>query len=508
MHPTKVFLLATAALALSSCAVGPDFMSPKAPDVTRYTDSDLPDKTASTKGAEGAAQRFAKGADVPADWWKLFGSDALNSIVQEAFKANPDLEAATASLRQAQESYYATRGDLLPSVDAGFNPTRQKFNPASFGQTGSPASIFTLYQASVNVSYNIDLFGGTRRALEAAGAQVDYQRFELEAAYLSMSSNVVITAIQEASLREQLKETNDIINIEREQLEVMKKQLAVGAVPRTTVLEQEAVLAQAQTTLPPLEKQLAQTRNQLAVLAGRFPGNNTLANFALTDLHLPETLPLTLPSSLVEQRPDIRASEAMLHTASANVGVATANMLPQISINGAYGSESVSFSKLFTSGAEVWSVGGGLLQPLFHGGSLLHQKRAAVAAYDKAAAQYKSTVLQAFKNVADTLRALQYDAEGLAAQVNAEEAAHNSLDVARTQYKVGAISYPHLLDAQHTYAQARIGLVQARAARLIDTVTLFQALGGGWQQAEKNEKQEASAPAVKTEQQPVSKSEK
>ncbi|HEU5046515.1 MAG TPA: efflux transporter outer membrane subunit [Rickettsiales bacterium] len=506
MHPMKVLLLATATLALSSCAVGPDFKSPKGPDIARYTDSEMPGKTASAKGDTGAAQRFAKGADVPMDWWKQFGSEPLNKIVDEAFKENPDLEAATASLRQAQEAYYATRGDFLPSIDAGFKATREKFNPAAFGQTGAPASIFTLYQGTVNVSYNLDLFGGTRRALEAAGAQVDYERFELEAAYLSMTANVVTTAIQEASLREQIKEINDIVNIQREQLDLLKKQLAVGAVPKTTVLEQEATLAQTQTTLPSLEKQLAQTRNQLAVLAGKFPGNNTLANFNLTDLKLPEQLPLSLPSSLVEQRPDIRAAEAMLHTASANVGVATANMLPQISINGAYGSESTSFSKLFTSGTEVWSIGGGLLQPLFHGGTLLHEKRAAVAAYDKASAQYKSTVLQAFKNVADTLRALQYDAEGLAAQVNAEEAAHNSLDLARTQYKVGAISYPQLLDAQRTYAQARIGLVQARAARLTDTVTLFQALGGGWQNAEKA--QNSAAPATTTEKQPTSKSEK
>jgi NodT family efflux transporter outer membrane factor (OMF) lipoprotein len=330
----------------------------------------------------------------------------------------------------------------------------------------------------VNVSYAIDIFGGSRRALEEALALSNYQRYERQAAYLTLISNVVTASIQEASLSQQVKETQNIVDIETKQLDVLRKQLALGAVPKSTVLEQEATLAATQTNLPPLEKQLAQQQNTLSVLAGEFPGNYANAIFDLTNIKLPEELPLTLPSKLVEQRPDIRAAEEQLHQASAAVGVATAQMLPQINLTGSWGSEAVQSGKLFGPSAEVWSLGAGLTQPLFHGGQLLHARRAAVASYDKAAAQYQSTVLLAFKNVADTLRALQYDADGLAAQVNAEAAAKNSLDLAQTQFAAGAISYPQLLDAQRTYQQARIGLVQAQAARLSDTVALFQALGG------------------------------
>ena len=479
----RLLLASTATMLLAGCAVGPDFKKPAAPDVTRYTDTELPSKTASAKGLDGAAQSFAVSKNVPEQWWTLFGSESLNKLVEQALANNPDLKAAYASLRIAQENYYAARGDLLPSVDANFSPTRQKFNPAAFGEQGAPSSIFTLYNASVSVSYGIDIFGQARRAIEGTIAETNYQRFEQRAAYLTLASNVVNAAIQEASLKQQIEETKNIIDIESKQLDVLKKQLALGAVPKTTVLEQEAALAQTQTTLPPLEKQLAQQHNQLATLAGNFPGKSPDISFDLSTLKLPEELPLTLPSQLVEQRPDIRAAEEQLHEASAAIGVATANMLPQLTLTGSYGSETTSFSNLFSSSAEVWSIGGGLVQPLFHGGELLHKKRAASAAYDKAAAQYQSTVLLAFRNVADTLKALQFDADALAAQVNAEEAARNSLDLAQTQFKAGAISYPQLLDAQRTYQQARIGLVQAQAMRLADTVALFQALGGSFDDA-------------------------
>jgi NodT family efflux transporter outer membrane factor (OMF) lipoprotein len=478
----SIFLAAAAVPLLAACAVGPDFMKPAAPDVARYTDTELPGKTASADGIAGAGQAFTQGKDVPAEWWKLFGSEPLNKLMSQALKTNPDLKAASASLRQARENYYAARGELLPSIDASFDTTREKFNPAAFGETGVPSSIFTLYNASVSVSYGIDIFGGTRRAIEEARAQADYQRSLRDAAYLSLTANVVTAAIQEASLSAQIKETQNIIDIESMQLDVLKKQFEFGATAKSIVLEQQATLAQTQAGLPALEKQLAQTRNQLAVLAGNFPGNGNIEAFDLSALHLPEELPVSLPSKLVEQRPDIRAAEEQLHAASADIGVATANMLPQFSITGSYGSESVQSGKLFGPSAEVWSIGGGILQPIFHGGELLHAKRAAVAAYDKAAAQYQGTVLLAFKNVADTLRALQYDADGLAAQVSAETAAKNSLDLTQAQFTAGAITYPQLLDAQRTYQQARINLVQAQASRLADTAALFQALGGSWQE--------------------------
>lgn len=476
----KSVLLATTAVTwLSACAVGPDFLSPAPPTVTRYTDTDMPAKTASANSKEGAAQTFAAGKDVPAEWWKLFGSEPLNQLMQQSLQNNPDLQAANAALRQAQENYLAARGSFLPSVDGSFAPTREKFNSSAFGVPGS-SSIFTLYDASVSVSYAIDVFGGTRRSVEEAHALADYQRFERDAAYLTLTANVVTAAIQDASLREQIKETKNIVDIESKELDILKKQFDFGAIPKSIVLSQQATLAQVQTSLPPLEKQLAQQRNQLAILAGKFPGNGTNEIFDLDSLHLPEELPLTLPSKLVEQRPDIRAAEEQLHVASAGIGVATANMLPQISLTANYGSETTNWGQMFGPSAEIWSLGGSIVQPIFHGGTLLHEKRGAVAAFDKAQAQYQSTVLLAFGNVANTLRALQFDAEGLAAQVNAERAAKDSLELSQDQFKMGAISYPQLLDAQHTYQQARIGLVQAQALRLADTAALFQALGGSW----------------------------
>lgn len=507
MHNTlkNTLLAAVSTLTLAACAVGPDFFTPAAPDVKSYTDTELPMQTATAPGVDNPVQNFVSGKDVAADWWKGYGSEPLNQLVDQAIRHNPDLQAASASLRQAQENYYAARGGLLPSVDAAFSPTREKFNPSAFGQTGAPSSIFTLYNASVNVSYTLDLFGGTRRGIEAAKAQADTQRYQLTAAYLSLTGNVVTAAIQEASLRQQIAETQNIIDIESKQLDVLTKQFEFGATPKSTVLAQQTELAQMQTTLPPLQKLLTQTHNQLAVLAGRFPGDGTTPGFDLSTLTLPKDLPLSLPSKLVEQRPDIKAAEEQLHAANAEIGVATANMLPQISLTGTIGSETTSFSKLFTSGAEVWGIGGNVLQPLFHGGELFHDRKAAIAAHDKAAAQYQSVVLQAFKNVADTLRALQYDAEGLGAQMNAERAAHTSLDLAQTQFQVGAISYPQLLDAQRAFSQARIGLVQANAARFADTAALYQSLGGGWWNTDIKEamKPEPAKPADPTQPAPV-----
>jgi NodT family efflux transporter outer membrane factor (OMF) lipoprotein len=491
----KILLVTTATMLLSACMVGPDFKTPAAPDAQRYTETELPAKTASAEGMAGAAQTFAQDKDLPADWWTLFHSDALNTLVQESLKANPDLGAAMASLHQAKENYYAARGDLFPSVDAGFSPTREKFNSSAYGLTGFPSSIFTLYDASVSVSYTFDVFGGIRRELESAGALVDYQRYEYQAAYLSLTGNVVTAAIQEANLREQIKETQDIIGIETQQYNVLNDQFNVGAVAKSAVLEQQATLAQEQATLPGLEKQLAQTRNLLATLAGRLPDKGVAQSFDLASLHLPEEIPVTLPSKLVEQRPDVKAAEAQMHAASAEIGVATANLLPQFTLSGTYGSESTYFSHLMTGGAEFWSLGGDVLQPIFHGGTLWHERKASVEAYKKAGSQYRSTVLQAFRNVADSLRASQYDADALLAQVNYAKSASDSLSLTQTQFKVGAISYPQLLDAQRLYAQARISLVQAQATRFADTAALFEALGGGWNVAPAKPAASAPAPA-------------
>ena len=479
---TTAFLALTTVLCLlmTGCAVGPDFHRPPAPPVKGYGSQPLPKQTVSADTAGGQAQRFAEDEDIPGQWWTLFHSEPLNRLVDQALKANPDLEAAKAALRQARENVYAAGGTLLPTVNANGSVTRQKNAGAQFGNPNNPGSIFTLYNASVSISYGIDLFGLARRNLESIKAQADFQRFQLEAAYLSLTSNVVTTAVQEASLRAQIAVTQEIIKIEGEQLDVLQRQFDAGAAAKTNVLAQQVTLAQARASLPPLEKQLALIRNQLTALIGDFPSQTLGETFELAKLQLPQELPVTLPSKLVEQRPDIRAAQAQLHQASAQVGVATANLFPQFTLSGSFGSVATSAGDLFSAGTGVWSIGANLLQPIFRGGALTHQRRAAIAAYDEAAAKYRGTVLLAFQNVADALRALQSDADVLRAQSLAAQAAADSFDIAHKQYDNGAISYLLLLNAQQAYQQTRISLVQARASRYADTAALFQALGGGW----------------------------
>ncbi len=410
-------LAAIAGAALTGCAVGPDFHTPEASDATAYTATAMPPETAASPGPGGAAQRLVPEQELPAQWWTLFHSAALDQLVRQALADNPTLAAAQATLRQSQESLNALVGSaLFPKVDANASVSRQKISGAAFGQPESQFSPFTLYNASVSVSYALDLFGGARRELEALRSQVDFQRFQLEGAFLTLTSNVVTTAVKEASLRAQIRATQEIVVAQDKQLELVERQLQLGGVARSDVLAQRVQVAQTRATLPPLEKELALTRHQLAVLAGRLPGEAaSLPEFDLDGLELPQQLPLSLPSSLVRQRPDIRASEALLHAASAQVGVATANLYPQLTLSGSYGSEAVKPGTLFSSGTAVWNLGAGLLQPLFHGGELSAKRRAAVAAYDQAAAQYRATVLQAFQNVADVLRALEADARALQA---------------------------------------------------------------------------------------------
>jgi NodT family efflux transporter outer membrane factor (OMF) lipoprotein len=472
-------LAALCLLTLGACAVGPDFVAPQAPQGAGYTPEGQPAATASSDAAGGAAQKFEMGRDIPGEWWKVFHSKELDSLMAEALQANPSLQAAQAALWQAKENLYAQRGKLLPSIDANSSATRQQFSPAEFGVAGAP-SIFNLFQATVNVSYAPDVFGGQRRQIESTQAQAEYQRFELEATYLTLTSNVATAAIQEASLRGQIDATLDIIKAETDQLGVVRNQFTVGAATKADVLTQQSEVATAQATLPPLQKQLEEQHHVLLALMGRFPNRATRDHLTLASLQLPTRLPVSLPSQLVEQRPDVRASEAQLHQASAAIGVAEANRLPQFNLTGDYGSAALSTATLFTPGTIVWSAAASGTQPIFHGFQLLHLQRAAEAGYDMAFAQYKSTVLSAFQNVADALRALQLDAATLKAQRAALQAASDTLDLSGGQYKLGAITYVILLNAQHSYAQARLAVVQAQAARYADTAALFQALGGGW----------------------------
>jgi NodT family efflux transporter outer membrane factor (OMF) lipoprotein len=473
-------LLATGAL-LAACAVGPDFNRPEAPATKSYTRAALPKETASTAVAGGAVQRFVSGQDIPAQWWTLFHSTALDQLIRQALQDSPTLVAAEATLRESQENLRAQYGAaLFPSVDAGLTATRERISGAAFGPNGQP-NLFNLYNASVKVSYGLDLFGGARRELESLRSQVDYQRFQLEGAYLTLTANIVTTAVKEASLRAQIKATRDIVALQEKQLTVVENQFQLGAVARTDVLAQRTQVAQTRATLPPLEKELAQTRHLLAVLAGKLPSEAVLPEFDIDGLKLPQELPVSLPSALVRQRPDIRASESLLHQASAQVGVATAGMFPQITLTGSYGVESNKSGDLFNGNApSVWNLGAGLLQPIFHGGELSAKRRAAVAVYDQAAAQYRETVLLAFQNVADVLRALDLDASALKAQAEAEAAARDALDLTQQQFQLGAVSYLELLIAERQHQQALVGLAQAQATRYADTAALFQALGGGW----------------------------
>ena len=470
-----------AGLLLAGCAVGPDFRSPALATPTGYTATTLPLQTLASPGKDGASQRFVPGREVPAQWWTLLNSEPLDRLVQLALANSPTLAAAEATLREAQENRRAQVGSLLPRVDAGFSRDRRKISGAGFGQPQNKFSPFTLYNASVTVSYGLDLFGANRRELEALQAQVNYQRFQIEGAYLSLSANVVTSVVREASLRAQLRAAREILALQQQQLSLVEIRYQAGAVSEVEVSAQRALLAQTRADLPPLELELNQNRHLLAVLVGRFPSEAAgLPEFELDTLQLPEDLPVSLPSVLVRQRPDILAAEELLHTASAGIGVATANLYPQITLTGSYGSEAVTMGSLFGSGTAVWNLGAGMVQPLFRGGELRARRRAAVAAYDQAQANYRETVLQAFQEVADVLQALEHDAATLRADAEAAQAARESLELTEQQLRFGAISHVALLDANRQYQQARLNLVQAQAARYADSVALFHALGGGW----------------------------
>ncbi|UFS71942.1 efflux transporter outer membrane subunit [Geomonas sp. RF6] len=490
-HTGARVVAAFALAAICGCAVGPDFHRPAAPTVERYTATPLPAATAAAPVADGESQRFAAGGTIPAQWWTLFRSKKLEELVAQALKANPTLAAAEGALRQAAELRRAQFGAFFPALDGTFSAERSKISGATFGQPDAPSSLFTLYNASLNLSYNLDPFGGNRRRLEAAQSQVDYQEFLLEGARLTLAGNIVTTAVQEGSLRGRIRALSAIIASQEEQLKLVELRQQLGAAALSEVLAQQAVLADTRAALPPLEKALAQTRHLLAVLAGRLPQDaGTFPEFELEDFVLPQALPVSLPSEVVRQRPDVRASESLLHTASAEVGVARADRFPALTITGSLGSQSSSAGSIFSSGTMVWNLGAGLTQPLFRGGELKAREAAARAAYDEAEAQYRNTILSAFREVADVLRALEVDARALKAQAEAEGAAAGSLVVAQEEYRYGATSYPTLLNAIQQQKRAELTLIEARAARLADSAALLQALGGGWWNRERERRTE------------------
>jgi NodT family efflux transporter outer membrane factor (OMF) lipoprotein len=471
---------AVAAAFLAACAVGPDYKAPEAPATGAYTETPLAAQTESAPVQGGDAQRVALGAKIAADWWTVFGSPELDALIRIAIEGQPTLAAAKAALRQAEENVNAQYAVLYPSIDAGLSARRQRISGASFGNPSIPSSTFNLYNASVSVNYQIDVAGGARRELEALKAGVDFQRFQVEAAYLSLTANVATTAFREASLREQIRSTREISQAQDAQLELAQKQFALGAISGSDLLGQKAQAAQTRATLPPLEKALGQTRNQLAVLVGKLPAEAKLPELDFSNFRLPKDLPLSVPSDLLRQRPDVRQAEAILRQTNARIGVAEALMFPQLTLSGSFGSAALSTGDLFDPTTRIWNIGANLLQPIFHAGQLAAQKRGAEAAYDQAFAQYRLAVLTAFQDTADVLLALDYDARTLKAQAEAEAAARESVEVTREQLKVGGANYLALLNAQRQYSLAKAALVQAQAARYADTAALFQALGGGW----------------------------
>jgi NodT family efflux transporter outer membrane factor (OMF) lipoprotein len=469
-----------AAMLLASCAVGPDFLHPAAPEGAGYTKEPLTPRTSATDAPTGQSQRFVQGRDIPQEWWALFKSPALNAVIERALSNNPSLQSAIATLRAANQAVYAQEGRFLPLVAANFNPTRQLTAGPIAPVLGSTANPFNLYTAQVAVSYTFDVWGLNRRAVESLKAQADNQRFQVEAAYLTLTSTVVVAAVTEASLRGQIEATNELISINTKMLDIMQRQLKEGYANRNDVAVQEAALAQIRATLPPLRKALAQERDLLTALVGTFPTEEPREKFRLADLNLPANLPVSLPSQLIEQRPDIRAAEEQLHSASAQIGVATANLLPTFTIGANAGYMNTALAGLLAPQNLFWTLAGDATQTVFDGGTLLHQRQEAKDIYEAAAWGYRGTVIGAVQNVADSLRALQNDADALKAARDFERAAKISFDLARQQMQSGNANVLLLLTAQQTYLQAVIQVVQARSARLADTAALYAALGGGW----------------------------
>jgi NodT family efflux transporter outer membrane factor (OMF) lipoprotein len=471
----------TVSLLLMGCAVGPDFKKPEAPKVSGYGPGAPIVRTASAPGEFGAAQRYVTDMDIPGQWWTLFHSQPLNDLIVRSINANPNITAAQAALRQARENTLAQKGSYFPQVSAELSASRNLTPVAAISPAGPTSNpYYSLITPQLNLSFVPDVFGANQRAVESLDAQAENLRYQLEATYVTLTSNVVTGALQEASLRGQILATEETIKVEADLLGILHRQFDLGQVSMADVAAQEAAVAQARLALPPLQKQLAQQRDALVALAGGLPSEDVAARFQLAELKLPVDLPVSLPSKLVEQRPDVRAAEETLHSASAQIGVAVAARLPQITLTANVGNSAAALSSMFTPGTNFWTLAGGVTAPIFEGGTLLHKQRAAEAGFDQAAAQYKSTVITAFQNVADALHAVQSDADALVAADASEQAAGRSLAIVRKLLELGQVAYLALLNAEQTYQQAKLALVQAQAARLADTAGLFQALGGGW----------------------------
>jgi NodT family efflux transporter outer membrane factor (OMF) lipoprotein len=487
-NPLRRFATALAALAglaglaVAGCVVGPNFPTPPALAVNSYV-ANQPAVTTGSGAGVAAAQAFHPGTPLPQDWWHAFGSVTLDALVERAVTNSPDVAQSQARLLEAQASMAAESGATrFPSVDGTASAARQRVYLAGFGIPNAPTPApFDLYNVSVNASYSLDLFGGNHRVLEGLAAQVDYQYFELSASRLTLAANVVTAAIRRASIGAQIAATNELLLTQQRQLQIMQTRHALGGISEQEARDQRRLLAQTQATLPLLEKQRDQLTHQLAVYAGWSPAEAKLPELALADLHLPVDLPLVLPAELARERPDIRAAEALWHAACAQVGVATANLFPKLNLTASAGSERLSPGQLANS-LNVWSLGSQAMQPLFHGGQLRANRRAAEAAYDAAGAGYRVTVLLALQQVADSLAALDADARALQAQTAANDESEANFEIAQQRYSLGGISEWTLLDAERQRQQTRISRFSSVGDRYADTAALFHALGG-WKDA-------------------------
>lgn len=464
------------AVVLCGCAAGPDFAPPAAPRVPRYLPGGDP---GATPEALGADQRFHPGAPVAPDWWRLFGSPELDRAMQAALANNPTLQSAQAALRQSRENLRAGYGVFFPRLDLAFDARRQRSAPITAG-IAPLRGVFNVFTLAGTVSYLLDLSGANRRAVEALSAEADVQRGAMLATWLSLTGNVANTLIARAAYAEQMRATRELIAREAEQLQIARAQVEGGSAAYASVVSIESQLATSRATLPVLQQRYDQAGHLLATLTGQAPGAWRAPQVALERLALPRDLPLTVPAQLVRQRPDIMSAEARLHVASANIGVASAALFPTITLGAEYGTEGAHLDRFTGPHNRFWSTGATADIPVFHGGTLTHQRRAAIEAYRGALADYRQAVLSAFAQVADALTALDNDAQNLRATADAVAAARQAVDLIQANYSAGLVSYLEVLVADVQLHRAQVDFIQARAVRLQDTATLYLALGGGW----------------------------
>ena len=471
IRSTRVAVL-VATMTLAGCAFAPPAKPPAPPTPAHYAVQPTP---ADSAKADDVAQHFSLGARAVPAWWRLYGSDTLDAWVDEGLRNNPSLAATQHTLEAAHQLLRAQVGaNMLPTLDAQGQTSRQR--ALGFPGIGPPTNLYDVYAGQLALSYNFDLFGATRHGIEQTAAQVDQQSYEFDAAKRALAANIVIAAINAASLAEQLSTSERLSTLAHEQAALTERSYRLGAASQDDVLAMQQQAASIDTSIPPLRSQALRARHALAVLMGRTP-DQAPSNLTLAQLHLPVDVPVSVPSDLLQQRPDVLAAEASVHAASAQVGVATANLFPHISLSAALGSAAFKPANLFTASGSIWSAGVSLTQPIFHGGALMAQRKAAIASYNASLAQYQQAVLNAFQNVADTLTALNQDALTLQAATDEAAAASQSFTDTDARYRLGAVSYPEAVISEQHLQSAKLSEIQARAARMSDTAALFQSMG-------------------------------